>query len=159
MILSHGGDQYSHLDTLIIKICPLFQILLTEQDVARSLVPILATKEALVPLANDPIMLGWSIWSYRHLKRQNPSTGDDFINDSGIIFLVQFLATKEALAPLANNPIMSHLLIQLFRHLKHQNLSTGDDFVYSSGMIFLVLFLLTSVLLAKCHIICLFKQL
>ena len=33
-------------------------ILLTEQDVARSLVPILATKETLAPLANDPIMLG-----------------------------------------------------------------------------------------------------
>jgi len=34
------------------------------------------------------------------------STGDDFIDTSGIIFLVPFLATKEKLAPLANDPIM-----------------------------------------------------
>ena len=34
------------------------------------------------------------------------STGDDFIDSSGIIFLVPFLATKETLAPLANDPIM-----------------------------------------------------
>ena len=52
MILSCRGDQHSHLDTLIIKIRPLFQIVLTKQDVARSLVPILATKEALAQLAN-----------------------------------------------------------------------------------------------------------
>ena len=57
-ILSCGGDQYGHLDTLNIKICPLFYILLTKQDIARSLVPILATKETLAPLANNPIMLG-----------------------------------------------------------------------------------------------------
>ena len=78
---------------------------------ARSLVQILATKEALAPLANDPIMLGSLIQSYRHLKHQNLSTGDDFINGSGISFLVQVLATKEALAPLANYPIMSERLI------------------------------------------------
>ena len=58
MILSCKEDQYGHLDTMNIKIRPLFYILLTEQDVARSLVPILATKEALAPLANDPIMSG-----------------------------------------------------------------------------------------------------
>ena len=34
------------------------------------------------------------------------STGDDFIDSSGIIFLVPFLATKETLVPLANDPIM-----------------------------------------------------
>ena len=34
------------------------------------------------------------------------STGDNFIDSSGIIFLVPFLATKETLAPLANDPIM-----------------------------------------------------
>jgi len=58
MILSCEGDHYSHLDTLNLKIFPLFQIILTEQDVARSLVPILVTKEALAPLTNDPIMSG-----------------------------------------------------------------------------------------------------
>ena len=56
MILSCRGDQYGHLDTLNIKIHPLFQILLTEQDVARSLVLILATMDALALFANDPIM-------------------------------------------------------------------------------------------------------
>ena len=34
------------------------------------------------------------------------STGGDFIDSSGIIFLVPFVATKETLAPLANDPIM-----------------------------------------------------
>ena len=58
MILLRGGDQYGHLDTLNIKIRPTFQIILTEEDVARSLVPIFATKEALSPLANDPVMSG-----------------------------------------------------------------------------------------------------
>ena len=59
MILSCWGDQYSHLSTVNIKVHPLiFQILFTEQDVARSLVPILATKELVAPLAYNPIMLG-----------------------------------------------------------------------------------------------------
>ena len=70
VILSCGGDQYGHLDTLNVKIRPLYLILFTEQDGARSLVPISATKEALAPLANDPFMLDGSIQSYRHLKHQ-----------------------------------------------------------------------------------------
>ena len=86
MILSCQGDLYGCLDTLNVKIRPLFQILLTEQDVGRSLAPILATKEALAPLANDPIKSGSLIQLYRHLKHQNLSTGDDHINGSGIIF-------------------------------------------------------------------------
>jgi len=64
MILSCGGDQYSHLDTLNIKIRPLFQILLTEQDVTRCLVPILATKEVLTPFAC------WANW-YGHINPSN----------------------------------------------------------------------------------------
>ena len=72
-----------------------------------------------MPLANDPIMLGTLIQSFRHLKHQNLSTGDDFIHSSGIIFLVPFLATKEAVAPLANDPIMSGTSIRSFRHVKH----------------------------------------
>ena len=71
-----------------------------------SLVPFLATKEASVPLASDPIMYGRSMLSFRHIKLRNLPTGDHFIDNSGIIFLVPFLATKEALAPLANDPIM-----------------------------------------------------
>ncbi len=73
---------------------------------ARSLVPILATREAVASLANDFIMSGTSIWSFRHLKHQNLSTGNDFIYRSGIILLVTFLATREAVAPLANDPFM-----------------------------------------------------
>ena len=91
---------------------------------------------AVVLLANDTIMSGTSIQSFRHLKHQNPSTSDDFIHSSGIIFLVPFLATREVVAPLANDPVMSERSIWSFRHLKHQNLSTGDDFIYSSGIFF-----------------------
>ena len=43
----------------------------------------------------------------RAISVRHVSTGDDFINSSGQIFLVLFLATKETLAPLANDPIMS----------------------------------------------------
>ena len=74
-------------------------------------------------LANDPIMLGKLIQSFRHLKHQNLSTGDDFIYSSGIIFLVPFLATREAVALLAKDPIMSGTSILSFRHLEHQNVS------------------------------------
>ena len=81
----------------------------------------------MAPLANDPIMSGTSIRSFRHLKHQNPSTGDDFIHSSGIIFLVQFLATMEAVAPLANDPIMSGRSIRSFRHLQCQNPSIISD--------------------------------
>ena len=66
--------------------------------------------------------------SFRHLKHQNISNGDDFMYGSGIILLVPFLATKEALAPLTNVPIMSGRSIRSFRHLEHQNPSilSGD---------------------------------
>ena len=75
----------------------------------------------MAPLANDPIMSGTSIQSFRHLKHQNLSTGDDFIHSSGIFFLVPLLATMEAVAPLANDPIMSGRSIGSFRHLEHKN--------------------------------------
>ena len=75
-------------------------------------------------LANDPIMLGKLIQSFRHLKHQNLSTGDDFIYSSGIIFLVPFLATTEAVALLAKDPIMSGTSLLSFRHLEHENPSS-----------------------------------
>ena len=81
----------------------------------------------MAPLANNPVMLGTLMQLFRHLKHQNLSTGDDFIQISGMIFLVPFLDTKEALAPLANDPIMSGRSIQSFRHLEHQNLSIFSD--------------------------------
>ena len=95
---------------------------------AISLVPILATKEALAPLANDPIMMGRTIRSFRHLKHQYLSTGDNFIYSSGIIFLVPFLTTMEAVALLANDLIMLGTLIRSLRHLEHQNpfIISGD---------------------------------
>ena len=43
------------------------------------LVPFLAIKEALAPLANDSVMLGRSIRSFRHLKYQNPPIISDSI--------------------------------------------------------------------------------
>ena len=57
-----------------------------------------------MPLAKGLIMSGTSVQSFRHLKHQNLSTGDDFIYSSS--FLVPFLATREAVAPLANDLIM-----------------------------------------------------
>ena len=90
----------------------------TKQYVQRSLVPILATRELVAPLANDPIMQERLIQLFRHLKHQNLSTGDDFIYRSGIFLLVLFLATSETVALLANDPIMLGRSIQLFRHLK-----------------------------------------
>ena len=39
----------------------------------KLLVQFLATMEAVAPLANDPIMLGRPIWSFRDLELQNPS--------------------------------------------------------------------------------------
>ena len=63
--------------------------------------------------ANDLTMSDTSIRSFRHLKHQNLSTGDDFIYSSGIIFLVPFLATREAVALLANDLIMLGTSIQL----------------------------------------------
>ena len=57
-----------------------------------------------MPLANDPIMLGGSLPSFRHLKHQNMSTGDDFIQSSVKIFIVPFLATKDELVLLEIYP-------------------------------------------------------
>ena len=71
----------------------------------RSLVPILGYWDALVQLANNPIMSGRSIRLFRQLKHQNLSTGDDFINSSRII-LVPFIATREPVAPLTSDPVI-----------------------------------------------------
>ena len=73
------------------------------------------------------------IWSFRHLKHQNLSTGDDFIYSSGISLLVPFLATREAVALLANDQIMLGTSIQLNIKIC---LQTGE-------IIFLVPFLAT----------------
>ena len=82
----------------------------------------------MVPLANDLIMSGTSIRSFRHLKHQNISTSDDFNYSSGIIVLFPFLSTREAVVLLSNYSIMSDTLIRSFGHLEHQNLSiiSGD---------------------------------
>ena len=49
------------------------------------LVPFLATMEAVALLANDLIMSGTSIWSFRHLEHQNPSIiSEDIGRASGV---------------------------------------------------------------------------
>ena len=89
----------------------------------------------MAPLANHPIMSGTSIHSYKHLKHQNPSTGDHFIHSSRIIFLVPLLATMEAVAPLANDPIMLGRSIRSFRHLQCQNPSIISDSIGRARMV------------------------
>ena len=69
--------------------------------------------------ANDPIMPGTLIWSFRQVKCQNLTTGDDFMHSSGIGFLLLILATRVAVAPLSNDPIMLGNSTQF----KHQNMS------------------------------------
>ena len=70
----------------------IIQNLETEEDVARSLVPILVTRELVAPLENDPIMSGRLIWSFRHLEHQNPSIISDSIDSArcGKIFSSNF---------------------------------------------------------------------
>ena len=40
--------------------------------------------EAVAPLANDPIMMGRPIWSFRDLEHQNPLIISDFIDNSRV---------------------------------------------------------------------------
>ena len=89
----------------------------------------------MAPLANDPIMSGTLIQSFRHLQHQNMSTGDDFIHSRGIFVLVPFLPPKEAEAPLANDPIMLGRLIQSFRHIQCQNPSIISDSIGRARMV------------------------
>jgi len=89
----------------------------------------LATREAVAPLANDSIMSGTSILSFRHVEHQNPSLNG---RDN---FLVPFLATREAVAPLANDPIMSGRSIRSFRHLERQNPSIISDSIGRNRML------------------------
>jgi len=99
---------------------------------ARSLVLLLATRELVAPLASDPIIRGRWIRSFRHLKHQNLSIGNDFISSSGKNVLVPFLATKEALASLTNVPIMLERSTWLCSHHKCQNLSIILDSIDSA---------------------------
>ena len=58
----------------------------------KLLVQFLATMEAVAPLANDPIMLGRPIRSFRDLEHQNPSIISDSIDSArcGQIFSSNF---------------------------------------------------------------------
>ena len=79
----------------------------------------LIPREALTPLANDPIMSGTSIQLFRRLEHQRlSSNGSD-------IFLVSVLDTRETVVPLANDPIIWRRSLQLLRHLEHQNTSSN----------------------------------
>ena len=144
------------------------------------LVQIFTTRGVVAPPANNFIMLGNSIWSFRHLEHQNPSIISGDIGRAKSKFsiftqgcLVQIFTTRGVVEPPGNDPITSgtliwsfrHLelqnqfiighLIAVFKHLKHQNLLTGDDFISSSGLILLVQFLVTTevvTLFANYHI-------
>ena len=70
----------------------------------------------------------------RAISVRHVSTGDDFIDSSGIIFLVPFLATKEAVPPLTNDPILWGRSIQSFRHLENQNPSIMSDSIGRAKM-------------------------
>ena len=50
--------------------------------------------EAVTPLANDPIMLGRSIWSFKHLEHQNQSVISDSI---GRVRMVQQFRRRRSL--------------------------------------------------------------
>ena len=66
MTLSYQAGQDGHLDTLNSKICPLFR------DFSH-LVPIFTTRGVAAALTNNPILLGRSRQSFRHLELQNLS--------------------------------------------------------------------------------------
>ena len=86
----------------------------------------MATREAVALVANDPIISGTFIQSFRQFENQNPSS------NSWDNFLVPFLATREVVVPLENNPIISGTSIWLFRHLEHQKVFKGwDNFLVS----------------------------
>ena len=70
MIPSCGGDPYDRLGTSNSEICPLVMM---------------AKKEVLAPLANDPTMLGRSIRSFGHLEHQNPSIISEDIGRARIV--------------------------------------------------------------------------
>ena len=108
-----SGRSIGFLDTLNVKIHLLFRFYKLSK-IWQSLVPILATRALVVPLANDTIMSGRLRQSFRHLKHQNLSTGDDFFHNNSIILLVQFLAIKKALVQLTNDPILSRRLMVSF---------------------------------------------
>ena len=127
MIPSCRALCYGCLDTFNIKI--------RLQMAEKFLVPFLAIREVVAPLANDPIMSGTLIRSFRHLKHKNLSTGDDFIHSIGIICLVPFLATRESVAPLTNDPIMSERSIRSFGHLQCQNPSIISDSIGRARMV------------------------
>jgi len=63
------------------------------------------------------------------------STVDDFINSSGIIFLVTFLAMRETVASLKNYLILLERSIWFFRHLEHQNMSIISDSIGRAQMV------------------------
>ena len=79
---------FRHLETTSMSICDDF----IYNSRILFLVPFLATKEALAPLPNDPIMWGRLIWLFGHLECQNPSVISDFTDRgrSGKIFSSNF---------------------------------------------------------------------
>ena len=119
-------DQYCCSDIFNIKILPnLRPIALQTSEIIFS--SILGHQGVSGITVNDLIISERLIQCFGHLKHQNPSTSDDFINIIGIIFLVPILASKEVLTPLAHDPIMQRRSIKSFRHLECQNPSIISD--------------------------------
>ena len=90
------------------------------------LVSFMASREAVALVANDPIISGTFIQSFRQFENQNPSS------NSWDNFSVTFLAIRVVVVPLENNPIISGTSIWLFTHLEHQKVFKGwDNFLVS----------------------------
>ena len=126
-------EQYCCSDIFNIKILPnLRPIALQTSEIIFS--SILGHQGVSGITVNDLIISERLIRCFGHLKHQNPSTSDFYLQQQNI-FLVQFLANSEAVVPLAHNPIMLERLIPQFRHLKHQNMSIISEFIARARMV------------------------
>ena len=67
-------------------------------------------------------------WSFRHIKHQKLSTGDDFIHRKGK-FESSIFGHQGGSGATCSNPIMWGILIRSFRHLEHKNQFIISDFI------------------------------
>ena len=124
-------EQYCCSDIFNIKILPnLRPIALQTSEIIFS--SILGHQGVSGITVNDLIISQRLIWCFGHLKHQNPSTSDFYLQQQNI-FLVQFLANNEAVVPLVHNPIKK--MIPQFRHLKHQNMLIISEFIAKARMV------------------------
>ena len=67
-------------------------------------------RDALAPLANDPIMLDTSIWLFRHLEHQNPSIISDSIGSARMVQQFQNKVILEDII-VKHYILMQHILL------------------------------------------------